>query len=231
MSIATALRTAALAFVFAAPALASAQARGDEATLVGSRTGSFLDVGGLYRSSFTIDWSVTTTDNGLLRYDYMLSGFSGQRTPAISHLILGLSESCRQSLTCVIAPTVNGTAVAAQFGDYGPTTSGFSSNPMIGSTFFGVKFDSPAGMGDAGVRYSFLSDRTPVWGDFYAKGGDESYAQNDGLLTANLNSDNVNLFIARPDTNSVVPEPSTYALLGTGLAGVLGFAKRRRRAS
>ncbi len=92
-----------------------------------------------------------------------------------------------------------------------------------------MKFNTPGSVsGGSGVTFSFLSDRTPVFGDFYAKGGNDSYAQNDGLLAANRQSNDVRYFVARPDTNSVVPEPSTYALLGTGLAGLLGVAARRR---
>jgi len=76
-----------------------------------------------------------------------------------------------------------------------------------------------------------LSDRAPVWGDIYVKGG-QGYAFNAGLT--NHGSDNVNLFVARPDTvigrvGSETPEPSTMVMLGSGLA--LAAWIRRRKVS
>ncbi len=227
MTLATTLRTFRLALAFAAPALAGAQARGAAAEYTGSRTGAVLEVGGNYTSSFTVAWSVTQAQGGLLRYTYTFTGFT---SPGISHLVVGLSDSCRQSLTCVLSPTVRGVATADyEIRDFVPGANG-NSNPGLAGSFYGVKINTPGGVGGgSGIMFSFLSDRTPVYGDFYVKGGSSSYAQNDGLLPANLQSGNANLFVARPDTNSVVPEPSTYALVATGVAG-LGVAARRRRA-
>ncbi len=229
MSSSTALRTIALAHAFAAPAApasAGAQALGTAASYTGSRTGSVLDAGGNYTSAFSIAWSITSADNGLLRYTYTLTGF---RNPGISHLIVGLSDDCRRSLGCVLGARV-GSAAATDYelGDHAPGGRG-NSNPGLAGAFYGVKFNTPGSVsGVSGVTFSFLSDRAPVFGDFYAKGGNDSYAQNDGLLAANRQSNDVNHFVARPDTHAVVPEPSTYALLGTGLAGLLGVAARRR---
>jgi hypothetical protein len=86
----------------------------------------------------------------------------------------------------------------------------------------GVKFDDT--VGDAPFTVTFESNRAPVWGDFYVKGGNLSFAYNAGL-TDHLSED-VNDFIARP--NGVVPEPGTLAMLGLGLAGLRQWSRRKR---
>lgn len=67
----------------AAPALAGAQVYGTAAAITGSRTGSFLDVGDRYASSFDVAWSVASAGTGLLRYTYTFSG-SRRRASATS---------------------------------------------------------------------------------------------------------------------------------------------------
>jgi hypothetical protein len=93
---------------------------------------------------------------------------------------------------------------------------------------------------------SFDIFRAPTWGDFYAKdgnaGGGSNEAWNTGFLDAdptspptngaNFNSSG-NAHILRPDTFSTqaVPEPSSMALLfsGVGVIGVFGARRLRGR--
>jgi hypothetical protein len=60
--------------------------------------------------------------------------------------------------------------------------------------------------GEGQTEWSFYSWRNPVWGDFFAK--------DDKIL--------------RPDTETMIPEPTTIGLLGLGLVG-LGARLRKRR--
>ena len=96
----------------------------------------------------------------------------------------------------------------------------------------------------------FVSDKDPVWGDFYAKdgktGGDEVYAYNTGFgvdpysqlgLDTSLKNgplfslDQESAWILRPDStsNGVIPEPSTVFLLSIGLLGVLGLGRKIKK--
>lgn len=109
-----------------------------------------------------------------------------------------------------------------------------SSNPGIPGTIRGVKIDGTDDSNDDGI-YSFWfdSNRVPVWGDFYAKGGDpvknpdKAFAVWDVGL-GNHSSASIWDFIARPDTRTVeAPEPATLALFGVGLLGVGAFRRRK----
>ena len=187
-------------------------------------SGGITEVGNY--DSVSLSWTILPEGTSLYRYTYTFANFG---SPAISHFILELSGNCTATGDCFRSTSSN-----VAFGNYGPS----SSNPNFpsGQSIWGVKFDFGS---EAPLVYTFLSDRIPVWGNFYIKGGSASgggpsgTAFNNGLAIAGFNSELPLDFIARPDTirippDQVVPEPATYALIGSALVGVEMLRRRRK---
>lgn len=172
---------------------------------------------------FKVAWNIAfDPGSNLWNYSYALTRLDGSTLtgPGLSHWILELStnvtlatlgsviSNANFSLTAVVGPQV-----------WGPAPS----NPNLATNFFGVKLN----LGQS--TYTFQSTRAPVWGDFYAKGGSSSSAQNTGIGgDPTLSTTSFLPWVPTPDTTVVVPEPSAWMLVAAGLVGL--WAVRRRRA-
>lgn len=193
------------------------------ASAVGELTGSRSVAAGEIVASGAYGQTIlswTVTPNGA-DWDYQYT-FTGISSPAISHFILDFSDDCvDHQATCVFDEDFGGNIL---WDDYGqsPANPGFP----LGASIVGFKFEDFA---ENTLLFSFTSNRAPVYGDFYIKGGSSDFAYNAGLT--DHDSMNAQLFIVRPNGphgQQVIPEPSTYVLLGTCLL-VTGYLGRRRK--
>jgi len=195
------------------------------ATATGTRT---VNTGGLVGGgnwgapdNLSIAWLITPITGGF-HYKYTLSG--GFDQPGISHIILDLSDNCSSTSGCV----TNSTVVKLEYkDDWGPAPSnpGFPANVKID----GIKFDD-IGEEVASFVLEFDSNRSPVWGDIYVKGGSTSFAYNTALGFTQANHDSTtdsNFFVARPDTTGT-PVPAPAALVLMLVAGVASGIRGRR---
>lgn len=188
-------------------------------------------------SKVTLSWEVSQNADLTWRYKYTLAVDSA---PDISHFIIEGSSNPGNEFT---ADNVLGDAIAVinrfTFTVDGPLDSGRAveiqqhdtdpGNPGLPGSIYGIKIED---LGDfREITVEFDSDRVPVWGDFYMKGGPGSYAYNAGFTLADPTdppaSGSLQSHVLVPD--SVVPEPTTLALLGLGGLAMLGKRMRIRR--
>ncbi len=220
------LAYAALSFSVLAVATIPSEAGiyGDSAPFSGSRS---VAAGELVINTNITEWSGATlswdiVDNGNFTFTYTYT-FSGITKYALSHFTLDVSDDAVGEdglidLGAVQSASVNGNAISANKLEYG------DKDGIEGA----VKFDVGAEDEDDGeaplpVVYSFVSNREPVWGDVYIKGGRGAWLKNAGFgdRDSTLASD----YIARPN-GKIVPEPATLVVLGVG--GLLTIIRRSR---
>lgn len=183
-------------------------------------------------STCTLRWLVTfdvSTNYWTYAYSFTTSG-----SPGISHVITEVSE------TFGTDNVQDGTTPTYELGTYLPTNP---SNPGIPGSLYGLKFEAPEVSDGTLYTSTIVTDRAPIWGDFYAKGGSANsnktenlgYAYNTEFGKPNETpvTDNPNLigWAVVPDTvTTKVPEPSTLILLGIGILFV-AFLLRRNMTS
>lgn len=145
-----------------------------------------------------ISWVITDNGDNTLTYTYTITGLN---SPSLSHFTLDLSDNAIDDEGVVMNATLNGMPIQQiEFGD---------KDGIDGA----VKFDTGA---EGTNVFSFISNRMPVWGDFFIKGG--GGPQLSTLTNTGFNdhcSPDPDDFIARPDT-VIIPEPATLGALALG---------------
>lgn len=199
---------------------------GTSADLTGQRgigTG-LLGTNDYNNPDLTFNWVITdnTGVDGTWHYKYTFSNLPKD----ISHFTLDLTDDCDSTSNCVTNAQVDGIGWnILEFGDQ---------DGIIGS----VKFDELEDGSSPSIMFEFDSNRAPVYRHFCGVDGGGSDTCALGLSASNNIVFNAGLldpdspdkikFIAGPN-GAPVPEPSSLLLSGLGLAGVWGYARRRKK--
>lgn len=168
-----------------------------------------------------LNWSVLQLQNGLWQYDYDFN--VGKKE--LSHIDFQVSGNF------TVENIYSGTTEGWELGLWGNEGG---SSPGIPGSIYGLKFDG----GGLLNSFTIVSDRAPMWGDFYAKdgkdGGDWVYAYNTNFgVGGDLYQDYAFGKILVPDTHTlppppvVVPEPASIVLLGSGIVA-MAMVRRRK---
>ncbi len=209
-------------------------------------TGSIGSGNGLYG---TAAWSTNASLSWLVAYDadtnlwtYTYTFSVNGKSP--SHEIIEVSSGDTPFTSDNIKDYTGIGGTGAIDGPDTFTPGDGNSNPGMPGNIYGIKWDSSAdGTTDT---WTLVTDRQPMWGDFYAKDGKDNgsfvIAYNTGFghdtETAIGNGNALEAttgwaWALVPDTDGggppqeQVPEPTTFLLLGGGLLGLALFRGRR----
>lgn len=169
---------------------------------------------------FTVAWNITQVGDDYT-YVYTVSGY---RQPGLSHFSIATSDGENDTIIFTEDNVLPGSDGDIEVGNL--NEGGFGAP----SDFYGLKFDFGD---DDTTTYTLVTDRAPIWGSFFAKGGSASGAYNVGfqpnqpLAFAGPNFDAID-FIPVPDSVGVIPEPASMAMVGIAALAGLGLAMKRR---
>jgi len=182
-----------------------------------------------------VGWVITDDEGGpaTYHYTYIISKEDDTAlTKEASHITIEVSETLSLNDLILVSPTPPAAFGDPQWYDIGNPDN--NSHPAdIRVDLFGVKFDLPEGTGALPV-IDFYTNRIPIWGNIYLKDGKmkidgekiNAYAYNTGL---NPDYEGTPAFLPIPDTGTeiIIPEPSTYLLLGSLLMVCLVLKRKR----
>jgi hypothetical protein len=152
----------------------------------------------------SIEWGIQQNADNSWHYEYNVS------VPKydISHIIIEVTPNA----TLEDFYNFNGSFNEAEIGWMQNPGS-----PNLPENIYGIKFESIED--NTNWYMSFDSNRSPVWGDFYAKDGKPGGEMwNVGFTNNDI--DNSSNHIMRPNGDAAVPEPASSAMVLIGLAGI-----------
>lgn len=167
---------------------------------------------------FTVSWAVSQNADQTWHYQYTFSSGSGEELKMKpSHIIITVSDN----LLLEHLFDFSGDIGSVELGMFGQEPS--NPNFPLSTDIYGLKIN----LGGSSTSVSFDSVRSPMWGDFYVKGGGnpKNYAYNTdfGVVTSNLHditgtpvdaAGNPLFKILVPNT---LPEPATLVILAGGV--------------
>jgi hypothetical protein len=190
--------------------------------------GGGLDASDVWDKNTTLlTWNVDQINGGLWSYSYT---FTVAAAPGISHVIIEVSN------TFTMGNVKDGTDPfneGSPLQTYSSATQG-NSNPGLEIPVWGLKWNTsfPTGESDRSFSWTLITDRAPMWGDFYATGGHDTYALNE-MIDTNAPSGSPESTISGkvlvPDSVTQVPEPSSLLFLGLGLIGLSTLVRKFKK--
>jgi len=194
-----------------------------------SYSGGISATDGWQSPSTSISWDITPIVGGW-HYSYSWTA----PTKGLTQFILEVSDGALASEFSNFSTTYSFGMTTLDPALYTPPLNG---SPGLPYSIYGIKINpTPDSSGDTtSFSFSFDSAHEPGWGDFYAKDGKQQttdgkidvIAYNLGFSPGGAGSGNDGgTYIAVPDI--LVPEPSSFLLMGLGLVSV-GLAVRKKR--